>query len=153
MAGLRAAAAADRGARSGGEGKSYFATLAETGRDVFTLIKTRIGLLACFIMLRPIGSGGLQQLWGAIAKDWGARADEGAVVGGPLSGRVSIPGCIAGRYIADRIDRMRAYALFGIALSVVAVGMALTPHTLIAFLISAASTTASSASATGPIRR
>ncbi len=120
-----------------GEGKTYLATLAETGRDVMTLFKTRIGVLACFLMLLPIGSGGLQQLWAAIAKDWGAGADEVALVGGVLSGLVSIPGCIFGGHIADRIDRKLAYSLFGIALSAVAIGMALTPHTPIAFMISA----------------
>jgi PAT family beta-lactamase induction signal transducer AmpG len=115
-------------------GRTYLATLAETGRDVLTLVRTRIGLLACFIMLLPIGSGGLQQLWAAIAKDWGAGADEVALVGGLLSGLVSIPGCIAGGYLADRMDRKRAYGLFGIALALVAVGMALAPRTPIAFL-------------------
>jgi PAT family beta-lactamase induction signal transducer AmpG len=120
-----------------GAGKSYLATLVETWNDVLVLIKTRIGLLACFIMLLPIGSGGLQQLWGAIAKDWGAGADEVALVAGALSGLASIPGCIAGGWIADKIDRKRAYAIFGIALSAVAVVMALTPHTPLAFMISA----------------
>jgi MFS family permease len=120
-----------------GAGKSYWATLKETGTDVAVLIKTRIGLLACFLMLLPIGSGGLQQLWAAIAKDWGAGADEVALASGLLSGLVSIPGCIVGGWIADRIDRKRAYSIFGIALSAVAVGMALTPHTPLAFIASA----------------
>jgi MFS family permease len=118
-----------------GGGKTYLATLAETGRDVFALIKGRIGLLACFLMLLPIGSGGLQQLWAPIAKDWHADADEVALVGGLLAGLVSIPGCIVGGYIADRIDRKRAYSLFGIALAAVAIGMALAPRTPLSFLI------------------
>ncbi|MDB5428347.1 MAG: AmpG permease [Phenylobacterium sp.] len=116
-------------------GRSYLGTLIETGRDVLTLVRTRIGLLACFIMLLPIGSGGLQQLWAAIAKDWGAGADEVALVGGLLSGLVSIPGCIAGGYLADRMDRKRAYSLFGVALSAVAVAMAFGPRTPMAFLV------------------
>ncbi|HZZ66775.1 MAG TPA: MFS transporter, partial [Phenylobacterium sp.] len=118
-----------------GGGKTYLATLAETGRDVLGLIKGRIGLLACFLMLLPIGSGGLQQLWAPIAKDWHADADEVALVGGLLAGLVSIPGCIVGGYIADRIDRKRAYSLFGVALAAVAIGMALTPRTPLSFLI------------------
>ncbi len=117
------------------DGRSYFAVLIETGADVLTLVKTRIGLLACFLMLLPIGSGGLQQLWAAIAKDWGAGADEVALVGGLLSGLVSIPGCIVGGYIADKIDKKRAYSLFGIVLSLVAVGMALAPRTGMTFLV------------------
>jgi PAT family beta-lactamase induction signal transducer AmpG len=117
------------------DGRSYIATLIETGRDVIGLIRTRIGLLACFLMLLPIGSGGLQQLWAAIAKDWGAGADEVALVGGLLSGLVSIPGCILGGYFADRIDKKRAYSLFGIVLSAAAVAMAFGPRTPMAFLL------------------
>ncbi|MBS0331643.1 MAG: MFS transporter [Proteobacteria bacterium] len=117
-----------------GAGKSYLATLAETWRDVLTLVKTRIGLLACFLMLLPIGSGGLQQLWAAIAKDWGAGADEVALASGVLSGVVSIFGCVMGGYIADRIDRKLAYALYGMVLSAVAVAMALTVRTPISFM-------------------
>jgi MFS family permease len=116
-------------------GQSYGAALAEIARDLFVLVKGRIGLLACFLMLLPIGSGGLTFLWAAIAKDWGAGADEVALVGGVLSGVLSIFGCIGGGYIADRIDRKRAYSLYGIALSAVAVGMAVAPHTPANFLI------------------
>ena len=118
-----------------GRGQSYWATLAETGRDVLVLVKTRIGLLACFIMLLPIGSGGVSQLWGAIAKDWSAGPDEVALVGGVLSGALSIVGCIAGGYIADRIDRKQAYSLFGLVLAAVAVAMALAPRTPLSFLV------------------
>lgn len=116
-------------------GKRYVATLVETGRDVLDLVRTRIGLLACFIMVLPIGAGGLQQLWAAIAKDWGAGADQVALVGGLLSGLVSIPGAIAGGYLTDRMDRKLAYCIFGIALSAVAVGMALAGRTPMAFLV------------------
>jgi MFS family permease len=117
------------------DARSYAAILVETGRDVLTLARTRIGLLACFIMLLPIGSGGLQQLWAAIAKDWGAGGDEVALVGGLLAGLVSLPGCIAGGYLADRMDRKQAYNLFGLALAIVAVAMAFGPRTPMAFLV------------------
>ena len=113
----------------------YGSVLIETARDTFSLLRRRIGLLACFIMLMPIGSGGLGNLWAAIAKDWGAGADEVALVAGALSGLVSIPGCIIGGAVADRIDRKRAYALFGIVLSAAAVAMALGPRTPAAFLV------------------
>lgn len=113
----------------------YLSVLFETGSDTLRLMRGRLGLLACFIMLLPIGSGGLQQLWAAIAKDWNAGADEVALIAGALSGLASIPGCIAGGMIADRIDRKRAYSLFGIALSLVAVAMAFGPRTPAAFMV------------------
>jgi MFS transporter, PAT family, beta-lactamase induction signal transducer AmpG len=117
------------------DGRRYLATLAETGRDVLGLVRTRIGLLACFIMLLPIGSGGLTSLWAAVAKDWGAGADEVALVGGLLSGVVTIPGCILGGWLADRMDRKRAYCLFGIGLAAVAVAMVFGPRTPTGFLV------------------
>ena len=58
-----------------------------------------------------------------------------ALVGGLLSGLVSLPGCIIGGYVADRIDKKRAYSAFGILLSAVAVGMALAPRTPLMFLV------------------
>ena len=115
--------------------KGYLGVLWETVQDTASLVRRRVGLLACFLMLLPIGSGALQQLWAPIAKDWGAGADEVALVGGLLSGLVSIPGCIIGGTLADRIDRKRAYALFGIALAVVAAAMAFGPRTPTAFLL------------------
>jgi PAT family beta-lactamase induction signal transducer AmpG len=117
------------------EGRGYLATLVETGRDVLLLVRTRIGLLACFLMLLPIGSGGLQQLWAAVAKDWHAGPGYVELAAGLLSGLVSIPGCIAGGWLADRIDRKRAYSLFGIGLAAVAVAMAIGPRTPMAFLV------------------
>ncbi|HEX2816219.1 MAG TPA: hypothetical protein VHN39_07495, partial [Phenylobacterium sp.] len=77
----------------------------------------------------------LQQLWAAIAKDWGAGAGHVELAAGLLSGVVSIPGCIAGGWLADRIDRKLAYSLFGVTLSAVAVVMAFGPRTPMAFLI------------------
>lgn len=117
------------------DGRSYGETLVETARDVLSLARTRIGLLACFIMLLPIGSGGLTQLWGAIGKDWGADADMVALVGGLLSGLVSIPGCIAGGYLADRIDKKTAYNLFGLGLAAVTAAMVFGPRTPASFLV------------------
>ncbi len=121
--------------RMKGASRTYFSVIAETGRDVWSLVRTRIGLLACFICLLPIGTGGVQQLWAAIAKDWGADADQVALAGGLLSGLVSIPGAVAGGYLADRMDRKLAYALFGVASALTAVAMAVGPRTPLAFLL------------------
>jgi MFS family permease len=74
-------------------------------------------------------------VWAAIAKEWGAGADEVALVSGLLSGLVSIPGCIAGGFLADRMDRKLAYALFGVVSAASAVAMALGPRTPMAFLV------------------
>jgi len=118
-------------------GPSYTTVLIATGRDVWGLLQRRIGLLASFIMLLPIGSGAAQNLWAAVAKDWRASADQVALVGGVLSGLASIAGCIAGGYVCDRMDRKRAYLLFGAVMAAESLVMALGPRTPMAFMVMA----------------
>jgi PAT family beta-lactamase induction signal transducer AmpG len=113
----------------------YLAVLAETGRDVWGLVQRRIGLLACFLMLLPIGSGSAQNLWAALGKDWGASADMVALIGGLLQGLAGIGGCIAGGYVCDRMDRKQAYLLFGLVMAASSLAMAFGPRTPIAFLV------------------
>ncbi|MDE2487173.1 MAG: MFS transporter [Alphaproteobacteria bacterium] len=120
---------------SGREGPGYLSVLIETGRDVWSLVQRRIGLLACFLMLLPIGSGSAQNLFAAIAKDWGASADLVALIGGVLQGVVGIVGCVIGGYVCDRMDRKRAYLLFGAVMAGASLAMALGPHTPWAFLV------------------
>lgn len=117
------------------EGPSYVTVLIQTGRDVWSLVQRRIGLLAMFICLLPVGSGAAQSLWAAIAKDWGASADLVALVGGLLSGLAGITGCIAGGYVCDRMDRKRAYLLFGVVMASISLAMAFGPRTPWAFLM------------------
>jgi PAT family beta-lactamase induction signal transducer AmpG len=117
------------------KGPSYASVLLETGRDVWSLLKRRIGLLACFIMLLPIGTGSAQNLWAALAKDWGASADMVALIGGVLQGLAGIGGCIAGGYVCDRMDRKRAYLLFGAVMAASSLAMAFGPRTPMAFLL------------------
>ncbi|HEY5412817.1 MAG TPA: MFS transporter [Caulobacteraceae bacterium] len=119
-----------RAAREG----SYLATLKETGRDVLGLATRRIGLLAIFICLLPMGTGAASNLWSSIAGDWRAGADEVALVSGVLNGVVAIFGALIGGYVCDRIDRKAGYALFGLVSAAAAVAMALGPRTPIAFL-------------------
>lgn len=117
------------------DGPSYATVLIQTGRDVWSLVQRRMGLLAMFICLLPIGAGAAQNLWAAIARDWRASADLVALVGGLLSGLAGIAGCIAGGYICDRMDRKRAYLLFGVVMASISLAMALGPRTPWAFLV------------------
>ena len=115
----------------------YLTVIKDSAKDVWSLVKTRIGLLAALLLVLPLGTGAATNLWGAIAKDWGAGADEVALVGGLLAGLISIPGAIAGGYICDRIDRKLGYALFGLATAAVAVAMAFGPRTPMGFMVGA----------------
>ena len=105
------------------------ANLKAIGSDLWELLRSRIGILALLICLLPIGSGAAQNLWSPIAGEWHASADVVAFVTGALSGLISAIGCLIGGWLCDRIDRKLAYCAFGLALAVVAVGMALCPRT------------------------
>ena len=98
-------------------------------RDVWDLLRSRVGILALMICLLPIGSGAAQNLWSPIAVEWHASAGVVAFVTGAMSGVISAIGCLVGGWLCDRMDRRTAYCVFGFLLAVVAVGMALCPRT------------------------
>jgi MFS transporter, PAT family, beta-lactamase induction signal transducer AmpG len=114
---------------------SYAASLVNVGRECWEVVRSRMGFLALFIMLIPIGVGAAQNLWSAIAGDWHASADAVALVNGALGGVVSMFGCIAGGFVCDRMDRKTAYCLFGIVLAASAAAMAMAPRTQEMFVI------------------
>jgi len=108
---------------------SYRRRLAEVLKDLWRVARSRAGYLALLICFLPIGTGAASNLWSAVADAWHASADTVALVTGVLNGLVSAAGCLAGGYIADRIDRKTAYALYGLALAVCAAAMAWAPRT------------------------
>jgi hypothetical protein len=114
----------------------YLKSLANVGRECLELIRTRMGFLAFFIMLLPIGVGAMTNLWSAVANDWHASADTVALVNGALGGVISMAGCIAGGWICDRpFDRKMLYCVFGIVAALVAAGMAVAPKTEMMFIV------------------
>lgn len=125
IAGLAWVHEPDRGPRR----PRYAETLAEVARDVWAVMRSRVGLLALVLMILPIGSGGASGVWSAIAGEWRAGADIVALVTGVLSGVASLVGAVLAGFACDRIDRRLAYCLFGAALAAVAVAMALLPRT------------------------
>jgi MFS-type transporter involved in bile tolerance (Atg22 family) len=107
----------------------YIESLKDVARDVWGVMRSRLGLLAFVLMLLPIGSGGASGVWSAIAGEWRAGADIVALVTGVLSGVASLVGAVLAGYLCDRMDRWIAYCLFGAVLAGVAVAMALLPRT------------------------
>jgi MFS family permease len=63
-----------------------------------------------------------------MADRWATSADKVALYTGLLAGIVSAVGCLAGGWLSDRFDRKTAYALSGLLLAVIAVGMYLGPR-------------------------
>jgi MFS family permease len=113
----------------------FLSSLANVGREVWSICRARTGYLVLFIMLLPIGVGAAQNLWAAVAGDWHASADTVALVNGALGGVISMFGCLAGGYISDLIDRKGAYCIFGVLLAFSAVAMAAFPHTQAMFVV------------------
>jgi PAT family beta-lactamase induction signal transducer AmpG len=99
--------------------------------DVAQLARTKGGLLSAFLCFLPIGTGAAQGILtqSAIADQWGATADEVALVQGLLSGIFTIAGCFGGGWLCDRMPPRTAYALIGLLLAGIAVLMALAPTT------------------------
>jgi MFS transporter, PAT family, beta-lactamase induction signal transducer AmpG len=109
-------------------------SLLNVGRDVWSLLRARKGLLALVAMSLPIAAGAMSNLWSAVAGDWHASADAVALVNGALNGVVSMFGCIIGGWICDKMNRMTAFNLFSIVLAGSALAMAIAPRTQAMFV-------------------
>ena len=104
-------------------------------QDVWSTLKTKVGILTMIICFLTLGTGAAANLWSAVAKDWGASADTVALVTGVLGGLLTAAGCILGGWICDRIDRKNAYLFFGLLGALCAVGMAYSPKTEFMYII------------------
>jgi MFS family permease len=111
--------------RSGGLAKNMI----DVGRDLWGVLRARIGFLALVLCFLPLGSGAASGLWSAVAPDWRASAGTVALVTGVFGGIVSAIGCVLGGWICDRAPRKAAYAAFGVLQALCAAGMALAPRT------------------------
>ena len=98
-------------------------------RDLWAVARSKRGFLALLICFLPIGTGAAANLWAAISADWRASANTVALVTGALGGGASAVGCLIGGYLCDRMDRKRAYWVFGLLQALCAVAMALSPRT------------------------
>lgn len=108
---------------------SVFGSVVQVVRDLWSVVRSRPGFLALLICFLPIGTGAATNLWAAIAADWRAPATTVALVTGALGGVASAIGCLVGGYWCDRMERKKAYWVFGIAQSACAIAMALSPRT------------------------
>jgi MFS transporter, PAT family, beta-lactamase induction signal transducer AmpG len=91
------------------------------------VVRSRPGVLVIFLMLLPIGSGGLQ--WNSVAGEWKAPADTVALTGGVIMGVVSGAAALLGGYVCDVMDRRTAYCMFGVLIAVELAATAYLPRT------------------------
>ncbi|NNM94196.1 MAG: MFS transporter [Bacteroidia bacterium] len=110
-------------------------TISNLFKDLWVTIKARLGFLALFLCFLPLGTGAASNLWAAIATDWKASSNTVALVTGVMGGIVTAAGCLAGGWICDRMNRQRAYMIFGLMQAACAAGMAYSPRTEIMYII------------------
>jgi MFS transporter, PAT family, beta-lactamase induction signal transducer AmpG len=114
---------------------NFVKNIISVGRDLWALMKSRRGLVAFVAMWLPISTAAMTQLWSAVAPDWHASAGTVATINGLLGGIINIVGCIAGGWIADRMNRMLAFNITSLLCAGVALAAALSPRTETTYMI------------------
>lgn len=115
--------------------ESLRARLLAMWRDLLAMLRTAIPLFTIALVASPIGAGGMNNLWSAVAPDWQAGANTVALVTGVLNGVVSAVGCVIGGWVVDRVGRWWPYFGSGVLLALVAIAMAVVPRTPVTFII------------------
>jgi MFS family permease len=108
--------------------KSILSELFSMGRDIISMVKIPIALFAIILIMLPIGTGAVANLWSAIAKDWNTGPDMVALVTGILSGLVSAVGCVAGGLLVDRKGIWFSYLGSGVICAIITMAMAAMPY-------------------------
>ena len=99
------------------------------GRAIWTLARTRHGVLAVLAVTLPAALGAATNLLPAAAGSWRVSADLVALVTGVLGGLASVPGCIVGGYLCDRFPRRTVYMWGAMVCAAGEALMAVAPHT------------------------
>jgi MFS family permease len=86
-------------------------TLSNIWVDVWSMMRSRIGLLAMVLLLVPCATGAASNLWAAVAVDWHANADVVAIIAGVAGGLVSTVGCLTAGKFCDVTDHKFGYIL------------------------------------------
>jgi predicted MFS family arabinose efflux permease len=106
-------------------------------RDLGKMLRTKGGLLAAILCVVPVGTGAAQSVLtqANVAGYWGAGASEVEKVQGLAVGAVTALGCFAGGRLCQRLLPQTAYAVIGIALALIAAGMAICPATVLMYVV------------------
>jgi MFS family permease len=114
-------------------GATLMGRATEMGGAVWTLARTRTGVLAMVVMTIPAALGASAGLLPAAAASWHASADLVSLVRGVLGGLTTIPGCILGGYLCRRYMHRTVYIWGALAYAGGLGAMALAPHTPFTF--------------------
>jgi PAT family beta-lactamase induction signal transducer AmpG len=83
------------------------------GRDLRELLRSGRTWLGLAFFLSPVGTAAVSNLITGVGQDYHASGNEVAVVTGFAGGLLSAFGCYIGGFVADKMNRMVAYALAG----------------------------------------
>ena len=91
------------------------------------LRKPRRTWLGLAFFLSPVGTAAVTNLISSVGPDYHASGNEVALITGVVGGLLSSLACFLGGIVADRMNRMTAYALAGVLTAIPAAWMALGP--------------------------
>jgi len=106
-------------------------------RDLKLMLKTKGGLLAGILCILPIGTGAAQAVLtqAEVAAYWGAGQREVQLLQGLFAGAVTAAGCFAGGWLCNRVRPRLAYPIIGLVLAAIATGMAISPATVMMYVV------------------
>ncbi|HEY4055231.1 MAG TPA: MFS transporter [Kofleriaceae bacterium] len=96
---------------------------------VFLYALSGAGILALFLSLMPIGSGGAQNVFPLMGAEWHTSDNLVAFSNGLVTGGAAIVGSLLGGVLSSKIDKRWAYALSGLIIASFAFLMAILPKT------------------------
>ena len=98
------------------------------GKDLLQMVKVPLTLFVMIMILLPISTGAIANVWASVAIDWKTSADTVALVTGILTGLFNAIGCIGGGYLADKKGVWYAYFATGLFCAFVNLLMVLFPY-------------------------
>jgi MFS family permease len=114
-------------------GESVGTRARDAWRELRGVLVSRPGRIALLLAALPIGTGAAQFLFGSLGPEWNASADTVSFALGAGGGVAIVLGCLAGGYLADRIDKPRAYAMCCAVGVAAAVLLAAAPRTSLGY--------------------
>lgn len=103
--------------------------------EVWTILKSRAGLVGLIFFLAPVNAGALMNLFAAVAVDYHAPVLAVTWITGIAGGLLSAVGSLAGGFLCDRIGRRSVYVLCGILFVLCCITMAVSPLTAQTYII------------------
>jgi MFS family permease len=97
--------------------------------DLRELLQSRRTWLGLFFFLSPVGTAAIGNLISGVGPDYHASGNEVMMVTGFAGGLLSAGGCLIGGMVANRMNRMVAYALAGALAAVFGAWLAFAPAT------------------------